>query len=139
MRINLGCGPDPPEGWVNVDAAIGARLARVPLFPQLNRVMHITHADWPRGIVIHDLRRPLPWPDESAESVYASHVLEHVSREQGRRMLAECHRVLRDGGVLRVVVPDLRILVDEYLNGVTDARDFLHNLGTCDTDESDTF
>jgi predicted SAM-dependent methyltransferase len=42
-------------------------------------------------------------------------MLEHLSRDQARFVLRECHRVLRPGGSLRLVVPDLEVLVRAYL------------------------
>ncbi len=134
LLVNLGCGLNAPDGWVNVDAAIGARLARLPLFSEVNDALHIVRAPWPRNITIHDLNRPLPWPDACVDGIYLSHVLEHFSREGGRRLLSECHRVLRKRGVVRVVVPDLRALVADYVGGNTDARDLLTTLGAGSVD-----
>ncbi len=129
LRLHLGCGTCTPRGWVNVDYAVGARLARVPALRRACRALGLFHLDWPAGIVIHDLRKPFPWPSGSAEAVYSSHTLEHLSRSQGRQFVLECHRVLRPGGVLRLVVPDLRACVDRYLEGKVDAGEFLATLG----------
>ena len=82
MYLNLGCGVRRHPDWTNVDAH-----ARV------------------RGIIVHDLRTPLPFPDNTFEIVYHSHALEHFDAEDGRRLIRECHRVLAPEGVLRVVVP----------------------------------
>jgi SAM-dependent methyltransferase len=129
LRLHLGCGTCTPPGWVNVDGALGARLAGVPGLGRACRALGLFRLEWPAGIAIHDLRRPFPWPDGSAEAVYSAHTLEHLSREEGRRFVRECHRVLRPGGVLRLVVPDLRACVDRYLEGKVDAGDFLGTLG----------
>ena len=56
-----------------------------------------------------------PYPDSSFEAVYSSHVLEHFDRDQGRFLVAESYRLLRKGGVFRVVVPDLQGSCNEYL------------------------
>ena len=114
---------------MNVDYAVGARLAGVPALRRACRVLGLFHLDWPSGIVIHDLRKRFPWPSGSAEAVYSSHTLEHLSRNEGRRFVRECHRVLRPGGVLRLVVPDLRACVDRYLEGKVEAGEFLATLG----------
>lgn len=137
VQLNLGCGPKAPDGWVNVDTAVGARLARLPLFHRLNAALHIVRAQWPPGIVIHDLRKPLPWSDASVDGIYCSHVLEHFPRAQGERLLDECFRVLRPRGVLRVVVPDLMYAIGEYTAGRTDARDFIGRLDVSGTDDRD--
>jgi predicted SAM-dependent methyltransferase len=51
----------------------------------------------------------------SVEYVFCEHFIEHLTEEQGRGFLRECHRVLRPGGRLRLSTPDLRRVVDEYL------------------------
>ena len=60
-----------------------------------------------------------PWPleDGAAECVYADNVIEHITLDQARSMLAEAYRCLRPGGVIRLVTPDLRKHVDLYLSG----------------------
>jgi SAM-dependent methyltransferase len=129
MRLNLGCGSQVVKDWVNVDYSLGARLAKLPLFAALNRRLKLFDLEWDERIVLHDLTRPLPWSDGSIEAVYSSHTLEHLSKDQGRGLLGECHRVLRSGGTLRILVPDLRVEVDDYLAGRTAADDFVEQLG----------
>jgi SAM-dependent methyltransferase len=129
MKLHLGCGANAPEGWVNVDWFIGARLARVPGLRWLVRRSGAFGLEWPPDVFLHDLRRPFPWPDASADAIYASHLLEHLSREEGACFLRECRRVLRPGGILRVVVPDFRALVDGYLEGSMPSTRFIDALG----------
>ena len=129
VKLNLGCGPRTPDGWVNVDYAWGARLAKIPFFRALNRRLRLFDLDWSEHIRLHDLTRRLPWSDSSADAIYSSHTLEHFSREDGREFLGECHRVLRENGVLRIVVPDLRPIARAYLEGRVLADDFVESLG----------
>jgi SAM-dependent methyltransferase len=131
MKLHLGCGAQTPEGWVNVDYFIGARLARIPVVRWIVRRSHAFQLDWPPDVFLHDLRRPFPWRDASAGAIYASHLLEHLGREDGARFLRECHRVLAPGGILRVVVPDLRAIVDGYREGRSSSLDFIGALGVC--------
>ena len=88
MRINLGSGERPLEGWVNVDAL----------------------PDAPGVDVVTDILETLPFDSGSADVLYASHLLEHVPTDEVPRVLAEWRRVLRDGGVLMVAVPDLEVI-----------------------------
>ena len=67
------------------------------------------------GIIVHDLRQPLPFADGRFDVVYHSHTLEHLEQREGERLLQECRRVLAPGGVLRVVVPDLEQIARAYL------------------------
>lgn len=61
----------------------------------------------PRADVFVDVTKPLSFPDESVDVVYLEEVIEHVSQEDGKRLLAECHRILKPGGALRLTTPCL--------------------------------
>jgi hypothetical protein len=49
----------------------------------------------------------LPFGDNTAQFIYAEHVIEHVSFLEGMSFLGECKRVLEPGGVLRFAFPDV--------------------------------
>lgn len=129
MKLHLGCGPVTPAGWLNVDGALGARLARVPFWRQVNRRLGVFKLDWNEHIFHHDLTTPFPWPDASADAVYSSHTLEHLTRADGLKFLTESHRVLKPGSPIRIVVPDLRCYVDDYQSGALPAEEFVEALG----------
>ena len=116
-----------------MDGAIGARLAQWPWLRAVQRKLGLVRLDWPSGLFVHDLRKPFPWPDASARCVYSSHTLEHLDREQGRAFLAECARVLAPGGVLRIVVPDLRVILDEVEKGDLRAVELIERLDVATT------
>jgi|GEM_PF-1525841 len=72
-----------------------------------------------RGDIVADFHEfdGFPLDDETVEAIYASHTFEHISMYRFPRVLSECHRVLRPGGVLRIVVPDPVASIREYLAG----------------------
>jgi len=120
IRVHLGCGLITPPGWVNVDGSWNARLAKHPALRRVLHVLHVVPADkkeipWNPEVLIHDLRKHLPFRDGSAGAVYSSHLLEHLYFEDAQHLIRECFRILAEGGVLRIVVPDLRSIVREYL------------------------
>lgn len=59
------------------------------------------------------------WPieDGGVSHVYADNVIEHITLDQGRAMLAEAFRCLAPGGRIRLVTPDIRAHVELYLQG----------------------
>ena len=139
MRLNLGCGPNTPSGWVNVDYFIGARLMKNRFLRWFFRQTGIVKLDWSPEIYIHDLRRPLPWNNNSVDVVYSSHTLEHLSKDAGEHLLAECYRTLKPGGIIRIVVPDLKRFVEQYLGGEFSSRDFIDSLGVGSTEPGDSW
>jgi len=67
------------------------------------------------SIIIHDLRRGIPFDDASVDVVYHSHLLEHIDRSAAPQFLREIRRVLKPGGIHRIVVPDMEKLCRRYL------------------------
>ncbi len=121
--VNLGSSARVAPGWNNVDFSLLVRLSRQRRLTALLHRYGLLSADRyermrridPESVVCWDLRRGVPFPDGTFDVVYHSHVLEHVDRDAAPGFLHECRRVLRPGGWLRVVVPDLETVTREYL------------------------
>lgn len=64
-----------------------------------------------------DLRRGIPFPDESIKCIYSSHFFEHLSFNQAQAFLDECRRALVADGRFSICVPNARIYIDAYANG----------------------
>lgn len=94
VRLNIGCGADVREGWVNADA-------------------NPTQAAVDRA----DMREPLPWPEEYFDGAVANHVLQHLRYGELVPALAELRRVLKGGATLRILVPDVLAAVHAYRSG----------------------
>ena len=91
-KLHIGCGQNIFSGWINIDI----------------------EANNPGVDLICDIRNELPFDDGSCSLIYNEHVLEHLTVEEGLFFLKECRRVLQPGGVLRVAMPDLKDVVDNY-------------------------
>jgi predicted SAM-dependent methyltransferase len=129
VRLNLGCGSTTPPNWVNVDYAFGARLVKLPFFKHVNQKLKLFNLDWDENIFLHDLRKAFPWDDNTIAAIYSSHTLEHLSKEEGRFFLSECYRVMRQDGIIRIVVPDLLRIINKYSEKEIRADDFITSLG----------
>jgi len=115
-RLNVGSGPSAPDGWTSLDGSWQARLAGRPWLARLGRrFVGVDVGHWPRGVEYRDVRRGLGAADGSVAIVYASHVLEHLHRDDAVRFLSQARRALKPGGICRVVVPDLHAIVTWYL------------------------
>jgi predicted SAM-dependent methyltransferase len=74
----------------------------------------INYDDWlntdiepSQGQVYLDASQRFPIPDGSIHYIFAEHVIEHLTYEEGLAMLGECHRVLARGGKIRLATPNL--------------------------------
>lgn len=78
-------------------------------------------------LIKHDCRKRLPFPSCSVDHILCSHFLEHVFPVEMEKIVGDFHRVLKVGASLHVIVPDLNLLVTQYLHnrkaGLSNAAD----------------
>ena len=96
--LNLGCGARFHRDWVNVDS-----FAADP------------------SVISHDLLQGIPFESETFDVVYHSHFIEHIGVREARSVMRECHRVLKPGGMIRVVAPDMEYNAKLYLESLAEA------------------
>lgn len=96
VMLNVGCGTDYKEGWINIDNNSDNNIEKLDL-------------NW-------DLRNPLPLEENSVDFIFHEHFMEHLTPEEGIRATQDFMRVLKPGGVLRIATPDLEQVVHKYLN-----------------------
>lgn len=83
LKLDLGCGPHPREGFVGVDSR---------QFPGVQHLIDLGRERW-------------PWDDGSVEEAHCSHMLEHLTQEQRCHFLNELHRVLKKDGRCTIITP----------------------------------
>ena len=94
-KINLGCGGSRLKNWVNVD-------------------IQQNYCDL--GISV-DLTENIPFKDQVFSHAFSSHFVEHLSYESTLfSFLKEVNRILKDGGSLWIITPDLKKACQAYLN-----------------------
>ena len=90
--LNLGCGGNVLREYINLDYG------------------------WGRGIdLCWDIKRGIPLPTNSMQGIFTEHTLEHFTWYEAINVfLPECFRVLKEGGVIRICVPDAELCVVTY-------------------------
>jgi SAM-dependent methyltransferase len=125
VYIQYGCGSSCPDGWINFDASPTLRLQQLPVLGRFFRRGTV----FPASARYGDIVKGLPVPDNSADGIYASHVLEHLSLADFWLALRNTLRLLKPGGIFRLVVPDLearaRIYLQKLESGEVDANAWL--------------
>src|SRR5262249_12511224 len=110
--VQYGCGLSCPDGWINFDASPTLRLQRLPLLGALFRRGDTL---FPDKVRYGDIAAGLPIADGTADGVYASHVLEHLASDDFWTALENTFRLLKPGGLFRLVVPDLDVRARTYV------------------------
>ena len=97
---SVNSAKSPPE-TVIVDVGAGKGQYRKPL--RRGRYIGVDFVAYDGVAIVTDIVAGLPLPDESADVVVLSNVLEHIP--EPRAVLAHCHRILRPGGKVLILVP----------------------------------
>jgi len=116
--LNLGCGLENAPNWLGIDGGVFVILGILPTFilrfmysifnyskiynfsEYIYKLKHLPIIHW-------DLRRGIPFANNSVPYIYSSHFLEHLNYNDSVKLMRECYRVLKKCGVLRVVVPNI--------------------------------
>lgn len=64
-----------------------------------------------------DVRRGLPFASSSVDSIYSTHMIEHLYPDELEKLFCECARVLKPEGGMRIVVPSLKNAITAYQQG----------------------
>jgi predicted SAM-dependent methyltransferase len=92
VLVHIGCGKKNSPEFINIDAQPFAHV----------------------HIVTDDITSMSDFGDGTVDLVYMCHILEHIKRNDLKKVLLEMKRVLKDGGVLRISVPDFDKLIEVY-------------------------
>ena len=90
--LNVGCGETFNPLWKNLDI-----VSTSPM------------------VMPHNILQSLPFLESSFEVCYSSHLIEHLMQVEAQKLINECFRVLKSGGIIRLVVPDLEAIARNYL------------------------
>lgn len=126
----MGSGTTGLDDWINIDNSFNARLAKYPWVRYLlckigilpKKYYEIPWYEHIKSLMVRDVRKRLPFGNESVDFIYSSHLMEHLRKDEAEKVLRECFRVLKSGGVLRLTVPDLELIARSYIKEIGNAR-----------------
>lgn len=143
IKLNIGSGPNifPYKGWINYDREnfsdyftwlknINALIPEMSWAPNgpgslihlklLQKFLNENEGD---HICIHDLRNEfIQHIDNTIDLIYIGQVIEHLNPiYEAPKLIKECYRMMRSGGVIRLTTPDLDLLIQHYLDGKMNA------------------
>lgn len=115
VKLNIGCGTDYKDGWINIDNNSDDNIEKLDL-------------NW-------DLRNPLPFKDGSIDYIFNEHFIEHLTVEESQQAIKDLMRVLKPGGVMRIAMPNLEDSIEIYLDKNWKKREFVkeHSLQWIET------
>jgi ubiquinone/menaquinone biosynthesis C-methylase UbiE len=91
MQLNLGCYDKKIHGFINVDI-------RPEVGPDL----------------VDDAFKLESIEENSVDLIYCSHMLEHLKFPEAKQALRRWYTLLKDGGILRLAVPDMEAVFAHY-------------------------
>ncbi len=95
MKLNIACGRNVKEGFINVD--------------QYERENKLD--------VICDVTKEWPWKHNTCDYIYAEQFIEHLTWLDCKVFIMNCYRTLKSGGILRLVLPHYKKIFQKYLDG----------------------
>jgi predicted SAM-dependent methyltransferase len=90
-RLHLGCGPKHINDFTNIDAR-----------------------SLPGVDLVDDIQTLGIFKENEIDLIYVSHVLEHIGRREYMTVLQRWYDILKEGGTLRIAVPDFEKVVEHY-------------------------
>lgn len=91
-KMQIGCGSNILEGWLNTD---------------------LNYSD---TVAFLDAGEKFPIESDKFDFIYSEHLFEHLKVEQQLNMLKESYRILKNGGIMRIATPSIEFLFNLYAN-----------------------
>ena len=93
-KVHFGCGFNRLDGWINVD---------------MDRAC--------KPDVVADLRQDLPFRSGAVDYIHSEDFVDQLELEGAYRFFRECHRILKENGVMRLLTPNLYEFAKRYVDG----------------------
>lgn len=121
--LNVASSTNFLENFINLDSSIYIKLAKVYPITRFiigkkykDSVLKYRNALKGNILLEHDCRKKLDFDNATVDHILCSHFLEHVYPNECKAILTDFHRVLKPNATLHLILPDMKILINNYLN-----------------------
>jgi predicted SAM-dependent methyltransferase len=111
--LQYGCGFNGPEEWFNYDASPMILLRKIPVIGKIIQTKRnlFVSKNIQYGNIVSGFQRH----NNSCDGVFCSHILEHLTYDEFIIAIDNTYSLLKEEGIFRLVMPDLRILCEDYI------------------------
>jgi len=117
LNVNIGASPEEllPD-WFGVTIWGGSLKDVLEKEGKIGELPVYKSKQFGGRLINFDVTDGLPFTSASVENIYTSHFIEHINFTEGKEFIGECYRVLKPGGILRIICPDIDIWIDKLYN-----------------------
>jgi ubiquinone/menaquinone biosynthesis C-methylase UbiE len=106
MNIHIGCEFKIGRSWKNYDISITAQIEKIPL---IRKIIKINPISYPKEVIYGNITKRPFFKNNEADNIYCSHALEHMTREGMQAALRKIYFMIKPGGCVRIVIPELEM------------------------------
>lgn len=111
--LYVGCGAHRMKDFIHVEINIAKQYKK--------------NGDAGEPEILADITKHIPLKDSSVDLIFSRATLEHLTYPELINHFLECHRLIKKGGHIRMSVPDMDIMIKNYLNKQEDLNEAINN------------
>lgn len=112
-KLNVGASlHDAEKGWLNISLPDYFEFDSKEIGEEQGITVYSSNMN-DAEFIGWDIKHGIPFPDNSLEGIYSSHFIEHLDYQTAIHYLTESFRVLKPGGIIRTICPDMSIWVNK--------------------------
>jgi len=117
--LYVGCGAHRIKDFTHVEINIAKQYKK--------------NGDVGEPEILADITKHIPLEDSSVDLIFSRATLEHLTYPELINHFLECHRLIKKGGHIRMSVPDMDIMIKNYLNKQEDLNEAINNTEVSET------
>lgn len=127
--INIASSTYVLEDYINLEYHVFFKY--LWFFKKIKFLLSKGHRDYIEAFIrakkstkmyVHDCRKKINLPKDSVDHILCSHFLEHIYQDELALNLKNYYEILKTNGTLHVIVPDIRFLIEQYIDNSNDKK-----------------